>query len=95
MSTDYKSLSLNLMIVRRGCTDTYQTLNEMFEAKRPVTVIWDRRFVDRRQTSADYLPGERRCENRRKAPTPDWRTRDFILVRVPGVSDTPTGPSNA
>lgn len=85
---------MHLMIVRRGCTDTYQTLNEMFASKRPVKVIWDRRFVDRRHTSADDLPGERRCEKRRTAPTPDWRTRDFILVRVSGVSDTPTEASN-
>lgn len=82
---------MHLMIVRRGCTDTYQTLNEMCESKRSVEVVWDRRFVDRRHPSADALPGERRCGKRRTAPTPDWGTRDFILVRV---SDTPTEPSN-
>ena len=86
---------MHLMIVRRGCSDTYQTLNKTCESKQWVKVIWDRRFVDRRHGSSDDLPGERRCRKRRTAPTPDWRTRDFVVVGVSGISDTPTEPFNA
>lgn len=81
-----------LMIVRRGCEDTFHVLQQTFGDRRQVKVIWDRRMGERR-TQSGGTPNneERRRKDRRVAPSPNWRTRDFIVARV---ADEPAQPAD-
>ena len=76
-----------LMIVRRGQTERYRSLQDTFgTAPVNATVIWDRREQHRRQhgTSAD---DERRRRDRR-APLPStWASLDFVVAKPAKIMD--------
>ena len=85
---DSQPVMNQLMVVRRGQTERYRSLQQTFgHAPIDATVIWDRRLQDRRRylTTAD---DERRHRDRR-APLPStWTSLDFIVVKPTEINNT-------
>jgi hypothetical protein len=76
----------HLIVVRRGETAVFQSLQERFsEEPSGVCVIWDRRMRDRRVIIRDDVPRDRRDADRRAATTPSWTADGFILARAGGA----------
>jgi hypothetical protein len=71
-----------LLIVRRGATERFRLLTEMF-AEDPVCVLWDRRGGDRRR-HAQPVGVERRQGERRTQPPWLGGTVDWMIIRAPG-----------
>lgn len=73
------------MIVRRGCTQTFDRLQEMFADDAEIQVVWDRRSGDRRRGERRTRPrggGQDRRQTDRRKPLPQsWLTLDFIVVK--------------
>ncbi|HEY7791565.1 MAG TPA: hypothetical protein VIC33_13695 [Vicinamibacterales bacterium] len=79
------------MIVRRGCSQTFDRLQEMFADDGEIQVVWDRRATDRRRRDRRGAPRQESADRRqtdRRKPTPQsWLTLDFIVVK----DDAPVG----
>ncbi len=69
-----------LTIVRRGASERFCLLQQEF-AGEPVSVMWDRRTIERRQTQSGVT--EHRQHDRRRLPPTSWTTLDFLIVRAP------------
>jgi hypothetical protein len=80
------------MIVRRGCQQTFDRLQEMFADDAEIQVVWDRRGGDRRRGDRRRQPREakadgpaqntdRRQVERRKPVSQSWLTLDFIVAK--------------
>ena len=85
-----------LMIVRRGQTGRYRSLEETF-GREPVgaTVMWDRRELDRRAIGQSIGDERRRRERRGVVPS-TWKALDFIVVKPDqGAATEPAAPSPA
>ena len=76
------------LIVRRGALRRFDKL-KMAVAHLPVTISWDRRVAERRDSEAD-VEGERRRTERRGTPPYIWETADFVVVeKVEKPAETP------
>ncbi len=73
---------MELIIVRRGDTDRFHFLQEIYRSQPSVRVMWDRRVNDRRQWSTPAVP-ERRQSERRSTPPRSWTTMGFVFVELP------------
>jgi hypothetical protein len=80
------------MIVRRGCQQTFDRLQEMFADDAEIQVVWDRRSGDRRrgdrrqrtrtaEGDASASDADRRRVERRKPVSQSWLTLDFIVAK--------------
>ena len=71
--------SAYLVVVRRGDADTYARLTTQSWG---VTVIWDRRYAERRRAKTLNPPGRnRRRRDRRRAAPGTWTTLGVLMVR--------------
>lgn len=70
-----------LVIVRRGATERFESLNTRL-AGEPVQISWDRRVVNRRQTR-QRMRIERRQGDRRGPPPLTWPAGGFVITRQP------------
>lgn len=70
-----------LMIVRRGQTDRFRSLQETF-GREPIaaTVVWDRRESDRRGNVQSVADDRRRRDRRGPLPS-TWNALDFLVVK--------------
>ncbi len=75
---------MELIIVRRGDTERFHFLQEIYRSQPSVHVIWDRRVADRRR-AASPVGNERRQSDRRAAPPRSWTTMGFIFVEQVAV----------
>jgi hypothetical protein len=66
------------IVVRRGALRRFDALKRK-TAELPVTVLWDRREIDRRASSATRRRDRRQTERRQKAPF-TWTLADFVVV---------------
>ena len=69
-----------LIIVRRGASERFQIVQEMF-AGEAVEPIWDRRRGERRERR-DPITAERRRSDRRGPPPVTWTALDFVVVHL-------------
>jgi hypothetical protein len=67
-----------LMVVQRDDLDRFGFLSATFR-DYPVEIIWDRRLVDRRQSTAE-APVERRSGDRRHAAPASWDNLGFLVA---------------
>lgn len=65
------------MIVRRGHQDTYDLLRQEFVPKG-VSVIWDRRFAERRRQMRAVAADRRAKQRRQEAER--WNVQHFRVV---------------
>lgn len=65
-------------VVRRGYSDTFETLRR-FNEQDLVQVMWDRRAAERR-TSHRPVAMERRARPRRSPPPGTWDRLGFVLA---------------
>ena len=77
MRTKRRVVSVEL-VVRRGALRRFQKLKEK-AASLPVKVSWDRRKDERRMTSNEASPDERKTDRRQKPPF-TWEMGDFVVV---------------
>lgn len=86
------------MIVRRGCQQTFDRLQEMFAEDAEIQVVWDRRDGDRRRGDRRRRPRaadrdapaqntDRRQLERRKPASQSWLTLDFIVAKDQTVEE--------
>ncbi len=69
-----------IVIVRRGETETFRTLDERLGKPGLARVVWDRRRRERRSTSRP--PGAERRRRDRRAPTPvTWEGLGYLVVQ--------------
>ena len=81
-----------VVIVRRGETARLSLLRETFIAA--TAVIWDRRFVDRRQHPERRVP-DRRRHDRRGQPPRSWTDLGFLIFEIPVGSQFRVGGSGS
>ena len=81
-----------VVIVRRGETARLSLLRETFVAA--TAVIWDRRFVDRRQHPERRVP-DRRRHDRRGQPLRSWTDLGFLIFEIPVGSQFRVGGSGS
>ncbi len=81
-----------VVIVRRGETARLSLLRETFIAA--TAVIWDRRFVDRRQHPERRVPNRRR-HDRRGQPARSWTDLGFLIFEIPVGSQFRVGGSGS
>jgi hypothetical protein len=79
------------LIVRRGALRRFDRLRQS-TADLPVKLTWDRRLKDRRRSTQDVTPDNRRTERRRKPPF-TWETADFLVVENETGTKAPTARS--
>lgn len=76
---------MDLIIVRRGDTATFEFFRQKFAASAHVTVVWDRRVTERRlDPRISNLPPvtlDRRAGERRSGPPPTWTLGNFVIVK--------------
>jgi hypothetical protein len=70
---------VDVAIVRRGRWQIFFDFFHLQTSERPIQVIWDRRYRERRR-SADAATRERRQGDRRTAPPSTWQDRHYILI---------------
>lgn len=86
------------MIVRRGCQQTFERLQEMFADDGEIQVVWDRRSADRRRGDRRRQPrsteddesgksADRRQHDRRKPASQSWLTLDFLVAKDQAVEE--------
>ena len=82
-----------LMIVRRGQTERYRSLQNTFgDAPINAKVIWDRREQNRRRQGA--AADEERRRRDRRAPLPStWASLDFVVAKPGTVTDSAPPPT--
>ncbi len=80
---------MELIIVRRGDTERFHFLQEIYRSQPSVRVIWDRRLVERRRSSSPAVSRDRRTGERRTALPRSWTTMGFVFVELP--DETPQG----
>jgi hypothetical protein len=71
---------MKLIIVQRSKPQTYERLKKQFEDDLNVSVIKERRRVQRRRTGNDWGP-ERRSRDRRRFTKP-YGSRDYIVIYI-------------
>jgi hypothetical protein len=72
-----------LIIVRRGQTAAYETLNTQFAQESGVRVMWDRRQGERRDPlKARTIDMERRARERRRPAPTLWETLGILVVAI-------------
>jgi hypothetical protein len=69
-----------LVIVRRGHFATFELLTRSFADDPSVQIIWDRRMGERRQSTAGPGNGERRGNDRRRTPPPQWGQLNYMVA---------------
>jgi hypothetical protein len=77
----------HVVIVRRGETELFNTLQREFGEVPQVQVIWDRRTRDRRAARPGARGIERRGRDRRSRPPAIWQIQGYLLV--PGSAGAP------
>jgi hypothetical protein len=77
------------IVVRRGALRRFDSLKRA-TAELPVTLTWDRRMGERRDSS-NATEGESRKMDRRQKPQFTWELADFVVVEreVPAESTKP------
>src|SRR5439155_22796326 len=67
-----------LMIVRRGATERFHLLRDVF-TDQSVQILWDRR-VDERRRRRRAVEADRRQRDRRGPLPSSWATLDFLVA---------------
>ena len=71
----------HVVVVRRGETELFKTLQREFGEVPRVDVIWDRRSRERRGGRVQARGAERRGRDRRSRPPANWEIQGYLLVR--------------
>src|SRR5512145_2353729 len=71
----------HVVVVRRGETELFKTLQREFSHVPHVEVIWDRRSGERRAKRVEASKAERRQRTRRARPPAMWEVQGYLLVR--------------
>jgi hypothetical protein len=71
----------HVVVVRRGETELFKTLQREFRDLPHVQVIWDRRRRERRAQRVGEPKAERRQRDRRARPPGMWNVEGYLLVR--------------
>jgi hypothetical protein len=77
----------HVVVVRRGETELFKTLEREFKEVSRVQVIWDRRSRERRTGRAQARGADRRGRDRRGRPPAIWEVQGYLLV--PGSAGAP------
>jgi hypothetical protein len=78
-----------LVVVRRGEVATHARLTS---SPWGVTVIWDRRYSERRESAPPRATKRNRRRRDRRRPPPDtWETLGVLMVRRPEASPPDAG----
>ena len=72
------AVSFLRIFVRRGALRRFHLLNRD-TSEMPVSIEWDRRLSDRRESVED-APAERRNTDRRQTPPFTWQHADFVVA---------------
>jgi hypothetical protein len=71
----------HVVVVRRGETELFKSLQREFGNVPHVQVIWDRRGGERRTKRVEAAKAERRQRDRRARPPAMWEVQGYLLVR--------------
>jgi hypothetical protein len=72
----------HVVIVRRGETELYKTLQREFTQVPKVRVLWDRRSGDRRGRRVAPRAERRQQRDRRSRPPAMWEIQGYLFVRA-------------
>lgn len=70
-----------LFIVRRGRESTFRLLERQFGHDPMIRIIWDRRYRERRRSTAQVGSERRRSDRRAPAPTV-WPSTNYLVINI-------------
>jgi hypothetical protein len=73
---------MQVLIVRRGLSERYYQLLQIFARTRGLEILVDRRTADRRRQQQP-VEQDRRAHERRRPPPRTWAAADFVVMTRP------------